>query len=50
LRHRRRSSRRRYIMPVLKFPSQLFLPIQAGAGNYKQEHVQVTSVTSLEFV
>ena len=38
------------IMPVLKFPSQLFVPIQAGAGDYKQEHVQVTSVTSLEFV
>jgi hypothetical protein len=38
------------ITPVLKFPSQLFVPIQAGAGDYKQEHVQVTSVTSLEFV
>ena len=36
------------IMPVLKFPAQLFVPIQAGAGDYKQEHVQVTSVTSLE--
>jgi hypothetical protein len=39
-----------YITPVLKFPSQLFVPIQAGAGDYKQEHVQVTSVTSLEFL
>jgi hypothetical protein len=38
------------ITPVLKFPSQLFVPIQAGAGDYKQGHVQVTSVTSLEFV
>jgi hypothetical protein len=38
------------ITPVLKFPSQLFLPTQAGEGDYKQEHVQVTSVTSLEFV
>jgi hypothetical protein len=38
------------ITPVLKFPSQLFVPIQAGAGEYKQEHVQVTSVTSTEFV
>ena len=32
------------ITPVLKFPAQLFVPIQAGAGDYKQEHVQVTSV------
>jgi hypothetical protein len=27
------------ITPVLKFPSQLFVPIQTGAGDYKQEHV-----------
>jgi hypothetical protein len=38
------------ITPVLKFPAQLFVPIQAGAGDYKQEHVQVTSVTTLESV
>jgi hypothetical protein len=38
------------ITPVLKFLSQLFVPIQAGAGDDKQEHVQVTSVTSLELV
>src|SRR5262245_14404923 len=38
------------ITPVLKFPSQLFVPVQARAGDYKQEHVQVTSVTSLELV
>jgi hypothetical protein len=38
------------ITPVIKFPSQLFVPIQAGAGDYKQEHVLVTSVTLLEFV
>jgi hypothetical protein len=38
------------IMPVLKFPSQLFVPIQAGAGDYKHQDVQVTSVTSLELL